>query len=102
MPTDPAQRFRHGVCRPYSTRNADASLRAGVQIPLLDPVALVPAMAYATTHLGFGVTCNLAYEAPFLFARRMATLDHLTCGRIGWNIVTGYLDSAARAMGFDR
>jgi len=76
--------------------NADASLRGGVQIPLLDPMALVPAMAYATTHLGFGVTCNLAYEAPFLFARRMATLDHLTRGRIGWNIVTGYLDSAAR------
>jgi long-chain alkane monooxygenase len=63
-------------------------------------MALVPAMAHATTHLGFGVTCNLAYEAPFLFARRMATLDHLTRGRIGWNIVTGYLDSAARAMGF--
>ncbi|MBN8903210.1 MAG: NtaA/DmoA family FMN-dependent monooxygenase, partial [Rhodospirillales bacterium] len=45
--------------------------------------------------------CNLAYETPFLFARRMATLDHLTQGRIGWNIVTGYLDSAARAMGLD-
>src|SRR6266481_4171280 len=81
--------------------NADASLRGAVQIPLLDPMALVPAMAYATTHLGFGATCNLAYEAPFLFARRMATLDHLTGGRIGWNIVTGYLDSAARAMGLD-
>jgi FMN-dependent oxidoreductase (nitrilotriacetate monooxygenase family) len=74
-------------------------LRHGVQIPLLDPLALVPAMAHATTHLGFGVTCNLAYEPPFLFARRMATLDHLTKGRIGWNIVTGYLDSAARAVG---
>jgi FMN-dependent oxidoreductase (nitrilotriacetate monooxygenase family) len=81
--------------------NADASLRAGVHIPLLDPMALVPAMAYATTHLGFAVTCTLAYEAPFLFARRMATLDHLVGGRIGWNIVTGYRDSAARAMGFD-
>ena len=81
--------------------NADAALRGGVQIPLLDPMALVPAMAYATTHLGFGVTCNLAYEQPFLLARHMATLDHLTRGRIGWNIVTGYLDSAARAMGLD-
>ena len=78
-----------------------ASLRNAVQVPLLDPLALVPAMAQATTHLGFGVTCNLAYETPFLFARRMATLDHLTQGRIGWNIVTGYLDSAARAMGLD-
>ncbi|MBV9251359.1 MAG: LLM class flavin-dependent oxidoreductase [Acetobacteraceae bacterium] len=82
-------------------QSPDASLRGAVQIPLLDPMALVPAMAHATTHLGFGVTCNLAYETPFLFARRMATLDHLTRGRIGWNIVTGYLDSAARAMGYD-
>jgi long-chain alkane monooxygenase len=81
--------------------SAEASLRGAVQIPLLDPLALVPAMAHATTHLGFGVTCNLAYEPPFLFARRMATLDHLTAGRIGWNIVTGYLDSAARAAGLD-
>lgn len=76
------------------------SLRGAVQIPLIDPLALVPAMAHATTHLGFGVTCNLAYESPFAFARRIATLDHLTNGRIGWNIVTGYLDSAARAMGY--
>ena len=83
-----------------SSDSPDPSLRASVQIPLIDPLALVPAMAHATTHLGFGVTCNLAYETPFLFARRMATLDHLTQGRIGWNIVTGYLDSAARAMGF--
>jgi FMN-dependent oxidoreductase (nitrilotriacetate monooxygenase family) len=58
-------------------------------------------MAHATTHLGFGITCNLAYEPPYLFARRMSSLDHLTNGRIGWNIVTGYLDSAARGMGFD-
>jgi FMN-dependent oxidoreductase (nitrilotriacetate monooxygenase family) len=79
----------------------DASLRNAVQVPLIDPVLLIPAMAHATTHLGFGVTCNLAYEPPYLFARRMSSLDHLTNGRIGWNIVTGYLDSAARGMGFD-
>ncbi len=78
----------------------DAALRGGVQVPLLDPMLLVPAMAAVTEHLGFGVTCNLSYEPPYLFARRMSTLDHLTRGRIGWNVVTGYLDSAARAMGY--
>jgi FMN-dependent oxidoreductase (nitrilotriacetate monooxygenase family) len=78
----------------------DAALRGAVQVPLLDPVLTIPAMAAVTTHLGFGVTCNLAYEAPYLMARRMSTLDHLTRGRIGWNIVTGYLDSAARALGY--
>ena len=56
-------------------------------------------MAAATRHLGFGVTVNLTYEAPYLLARRFSTLDHLTQGRVGWNIVTGYLESAARAMG---
>ncbi len=77
----------------------DAALREAVQVPLLDPAFLVAIMAAATTHLGFGITANLAYEPPFLFARRMSTLDHLSGGRIGWNIVTGYLDSAARAAG---
>ena len=68
-------------------------------MPVNDPLLLVPAMAAVTQHLGFGVTANLTYEPPYLFARRMSTLDHLTGGRIGWNIVTGYLDSAARGMG---
>jgi FMN-dependent oxidoreductase (nitrilotriacetate monooxygenase family) len=45
------------------------------------------------------VTCTLSYEPPYTLARRMSTLDHLTKGRAGWNIVTGYLDSAAGGMG---
>ncbi|AOJ03987.1 MULTISPECIES: LLM class flavin-dependent oxidoreductase [Burkholderia] len=77
----------------------DVALRESVQVPVNDPLLLVPAMAQVTRHLGFGVTANLTYEPPYLFARRMSTLDHLTKGRIGWNIVTGYLDSAARGMG---
>ncbi|MBI2771083.1 MAG: LLM class flavin-dependent oxidoreductase [Burkholderiales bacterium] len=77
----------------------DAALRGAVQVPVNDPTLLIPAMAAVTEHLGFGVTANLTYETPYLFARRMSTLDHLTGGRIGWNIVTGYLDSAARAVG---
>jgi alkanesulfonate monooxygenase len=59
-------------------------------------------MAAVTRNLGFGVTCTLSYEPPYPFARRMSTLDHLTEGRIGWNIVTGYLDSAARGAGKDK
>jgi len=79
--------------------NAEAALRHATQTPVNDPLLLVPAMAAATKHLGFGVTVTLSYEPPFPFARRMSTLDHLTDGRIGWNIVTGYLDSAAKGMG---
>jgi long-chain alkane monooxygenase len=77
----------------------DASLRHAVQVPVNDPVLLIPAMAQVTQHLGFGVTSTLSYEPPYPFARRMSTLDHLSKGRAGWNIVTGYLDSAAAGMG---
>ena len=82
--------------------NADAALRHAVQVPTNDPLLIVPAMAAATTHLGFGLTFSLTYEHPVPFARRMSTLDHLTDGRVGWNIVTGYLDSAARNLGLDK
>jgi alkanesulfonate monooxygenase len=80
----------------------EAALRAAAQVPVGDPLLLISAMAHATTDLGFGVTVNLSYEPPYTLARRFSTLDHLTRGRVGWNIVTGYLDSAARAMGSDR
>lgn len=79
--------------------NADLTLRESIQLPVNDPLLLVSAMAGATRNLGFGVTVNLTYEAPYLLARRFSTLDHLSRGRVGWNIVTGYLESAARAMG---
>jgi FMN-dependent oxidoreductase (nitrilotriacetate monooxygenase family) len=77
----------------------EAALRTGSQVPVNDPILLVSAMAAVTEHLGFGITAGTAYEHPYPFARRMSTLDHLTKGRIGWNVVTGYLPSAARNMG---
>lgn len=79
--------------------NIDLTLKESIQLPSHDPSTLVSAMAAVTQNLGFGVTVNLSYETPYQFARRFASLDHLTQGRIGWNIVTGYLDSAARLIG---
>ncbi|MDD2106753.1 LLM class flavin-dependent oxidoreductase [Pseudomonas asiatica] len=80
-------------------QSLDVTLKESIQLPVNDPLLLVSAMAAVTRHLGFGLTANLTYEAPYLFTRRLSTLDHLSNGRVGWNIVTGYLDSAARAMG---
>lgn len=77
----------------------DAALAGGVQIPVNDPLALIPAMASVTDHLGFAMTAAVSYEHPYPFARRMSTLDHLTKGRIGWNVVTGYLNSGAVNFG---
>ncbi|MDU6748529.1 MAG: NtaA/DmoA family FMN-dependent monooxygenase, partial [Bradyrhizobium sp.] len=77
----------------------DTALAQAIQLPNAEPTLLVSAMALVTRHLGFGITANLTYEHPYQFARRFSTLDHLSGGRIGWNIVTGYLDSGARGMG---
>ncbi|MDM0008124.1 LLM class flavin-dependent oxidoreductase [Variovorax sp. J22G73] len=79
--------------------NADAALRDAIQLPINDPAVLVGAMASVTRNLGFGITATISAEQPHAFARRMSTLDHLSEGRIGWNIVTGFLDSSARARG---
>jgi FMN-dependent oxidoreductase (nitrilotriacetate monooxygenase family) len=82
--------------------SADPALVTATQTPLDDPLLVVPAMATVTRTLGFGVTVSTTYEQPYLLARKFTTLDHLTSGRIGWNIVTSQLDSAARNLGYDR
>lgn len=77
--------------------SVDAALRDGIQTPTDDPLLPISAMAAATEHLGFAVTVSSTYELPYAFARRMTTLDHLTGGRIGWNIVTSALDRSGDA-----
>ncbi|UIN30146.1 NtaA/DmoA family FMN-dependent monooxygenase [Microbacterium binotii] len=79
----------------------ETAVREGLQIPSHDPLLVVPLMAAVTRRLGFGVTFSTSYEPPFTFARRMSTLDALTRGRVGWNIVTSYLPNAARNFGLD-
>ena len=82
--------------------NWNAAARGGVQLPIGDPFVLIPAMAAVTENLCFGVTGNITHEPPLAFARRMTTLDHLTKGRLAWNVVTGYLESAAKGQGRDK
>jgi FMN-dependent oxidoreductase (nitrilotriacetate monooxygenase family) len=79
----------------------ETAIREGLQIPSNDPLLVIPLMAAVTRHLGFGVTFSTSYEPPFSFARRMSTLDHLTGGRVGWNIVTSYLPNAAANFGLE-
>ncbi|MBY8856991.1 LLM class flavin-dependent oxidoreductase [Nocardia sp. CA2R105] len=77
----------------------DAAVTDAAQFPVNDPSLAISAMAAVTRTLGFGVTLSLTYEQPYALARRLSTLDHLTGGRVAWNIVTSYLDSAARNLG---
>jgi len=79
--------------------NLEPSQISGAQWPVNEPLAVVPAMSAVTKNLGFGVTIATTYEQPYHLARRISTVDHLTKGRLAWNIVTGYLDSAAKNLG---
>ena len=79
----------------------DASVRRAAQSPVNDPMMSISAMAAVTERLCFGVTASLTYELPYAFARKMSTLDHFTKGRIAWNIVTSYQQSAAENLGLD-
>ncbi|KAK9418789.1 putative Luciferase-like domain-containing protein [Seiridium unicorne] len=74
--------------------NMDAVFRAGVQVAQLDPLAV-------TKSISFGVTGSTSYIPPFPLARTFSTLDHLTKGRIAWNVVTSWSQAAADAFGRD-
>jgi FMN-dependent oxidoreductase (nitrilotriacetate monooxygenase family) len=71
-------------------------------VPKADPVPLVPLLAYFTRRLGIIPTVTTSFYPPFLAARLGATLDHLTHGRVGLNIVTAHNDRAAQNFGLDR
>jgi FMN-dependent oxidoreductase (nitrilotriacetate monooxygenase family) len=78
----------------------ETSIREAMQVPVNDPTLLIPAMAAVTEHLGFAFTSSILSDHPYNFARRASTLDHLTKGRVAWNIVTSYLPGAAQNLGF--
>jgi FMN-dependent oxidoreductase (nitrilotriacetate monooxygenase family) len=79
----------------------DTAIREATQFPNNDPSVLIPALAHATEHLGFAFTGSVLQEHPFTFARKVSTLDHLTKGRVAWNIVTSFQSSAGRNFGFE-
>ena len=80
---------------------SETSFREAMQVPVNDPMLLIPAMASVTKHLGFAFTSSVLQAHPFTFARQLSTLDHLTNGRIAWNVVTSYLPNAGHNLGFD-
>ncbi|KAF5536973.1 alkanesulfonate monooxygenase [Fusarium napiforme] len=98
--------FVADVLGPYDVykgpANPDPVLPSASQFPVNDPLYLVPAMAAVTKNLVFGVTKSTTYEHPYALARDFSTVDHVTGGRVGFNIVTSYLDSAARNYGLTK
>ena len=79
----------------------DPAVRWGSGTPRLDPVPVITIMASATTHLGVAATVSTGYHEPYHLAREFATIDHLTSGRSGWNVVTSFQDAEAQNFGQD-
>jgi len=86
---------------PYNTYqdSSDACVRYAVQCPTHEPSTIVPIIAAATERLGVGVTLSTAFEHPYSMARRLSSLDHLSGGRVAWNIVSSYSKSEWDAYG---
>ena len=88
----------HGTYSVYRG-SRETAVRHGTQFPSNDPSLVISAMAAATRHLGFASTYSTSYYPPYHTAKLFSTLDHLTDGRVAWNIVTSYLADANANFG---
>lgn len=67
-----------------------------------DTLALLPALAAVTSRIGLAATISTTYNQPYELARQLASLDHVSGGRAGWNVVTSFSNSAAKDTGGDQ
>ena len=71
----------------------------GLQVPSNDPLVLCSALAAVTKDIGLAMTSSVIQSDPFQLARQLSTLDHISNGRVAWNIVTSVLENAHRNFG---
>lgn len=79
----------------------DDQIRYGVGVPRLDPIPVLSIISAATEHIGVVATSSTTFGQPYALARTLASLDLLSDGRAGWNIVTSFQDSEAHNFGLD-
>ncbi len=77
------------------------ALKRSATVTSFDPLTLLPALAMKTSRLGLIATASTTFEPAYMIARRFASLDHISGGRAGWNIVTTSNPDAARNFGMD-
>jgi FMN-dependent oxidoreductase (nitrilotriacetate monooxygenase family) len=82
--------------------NTKQYLKSAIQVPKHDPAPLAAVIGTHTSRLGIVATLSTLGYPPFLLARLCATIDHITRGRFGWNIVTSGEDAAAQNFGLDK
>jgi FMN-dependent oxidoreductase (nitrilotriacetate monooxygenase family) len=79
----------------------EAPVRYGAKWPRHDMAPMIPLMAKAAPNVGFAITMSTTYHHPFYVARFFNALDHVTRGRIAWNVVTSAYKNEAANYGFD-
>src|SRR6478735_922026 len=99
--TDLAQKAEAGL---FDSVFLADTLAAGDDVPRaprtwLEPVTTLAALAGATSRIGLIATCSTTYTAPFNLARQFASIDHISHGGAGWNIVTTWLAQASGNFG---
>lgn len=67
-----------------------------------DPIVLITALASATEKIGIGATASTTYSEPYVLARQFASVDHISGGRVGWNVVTTADATGETALNFSR
>ena len=77
------------------------ALKRSATVTSFDPLTLLPALAVVTERLGLVATASTTFEQPYIIARKFASLDHLSGGRAGWNLVTTSNPDAALNFGMD-
>src|ERR1051326_8050817 len=75
--------------------------RTGRDMIELEPTMLLPALAMVTTHVGLVTTASTTYNEPYNLARRFATLDLISKGRAGWNVVASWSEHEAQNFGLE-
>jgi len=76
-----------------------AEIFASLETPKLDPASIIANLAGATSQIGFICTASTSYSLPYELARRLASIDHISGGRIGWNMVASTMENEAHNFG---
>lgn len=76
-------------------------IKYAIQFPTQDPTVLVPYLSAVAPKLSYAITMSTTFYEPYMLARKMGTLDHITKGKIGWNIVCSISSGEAKNFGME-
>ncbi len=90
-----------GIAVRHSARDAD-ELSYNARIDVFEPLTLIGALAAVTERIGFIASASTTYNEPYHIARKFASLDYISRGRVGWNVVTSWSENEAHNFGRDQ